>query len=681
MKTTRVVSLSALAFVCGSLALTTVWAETPTLNPEFFATLRSGNVRQLREALDRGASVKARDAHGNTPLLLAAVYGDAACLQLLLDRGAEVNTTNALDSTALQRAAFDFNKLKLLVARGAQVNTRSALGHTPLMVAARSANSHQAVEFLLAHGAEVNATNVDGATALMAAAAGGDARTVQLLLKYGADANAQPGIGFEHFVFGGARSPLMWAAFRGNTAIMKQLVAAGAKVNAEGSVGTPLSQAAWADRTTAADWLIARGADVNQMTHMDGYTPLHWAASTESRDARLVKLLLQHGANPNVGGGTHIDAFMDVPQTPLMLARRRGETDVLAALLAKGATNETLDSVKSIQPPARQLPASLDSATLRAAVNRAVPPLQATAIISKQSFVNHASKQDCTSCHQQYLPLAAIGSARSFHASVDATAEQELTRMVALGEHKNHESDWVPVFHPDAVFTKGYVLFGYANAGLPADELTDSAVNHLALIQGRDGQWYNNLPRPPLQTDDVGATALAVHALQKYPLPGRKAEFAKRVERARKWLWNAKPENHEARVYQLLGLAWAGEPAVKLQPLAKALLAEQRADGGWAQLPKLDSDAYATSQALYALRVGAGFNHADPAVDRGRRHLLTTQLADGTWHVRRRAFPFQPTMNSGFPHGRDSWISAAGTSWAVMALSLPDQSGELALKR
>ena len=27
-------------------------------------------------------------------------------------------------------------------------------------------------------------------------------------------------------------------------------------------------------------------------------------------------------------------------------------------------------------------------------------------------------------------------------------------------------------------------------------------------------------------------------------------------------------------------------------------------------------------------------------------------------------------MDSGFPHGRDGWISAAGTSWAVMALSV-----------
>lgn len=677
MKTPRVVSLNVLAMVCGSLTLTTALADPPNLSPEFFATLRGGEVRPLRQALARGASISARDAQGNTPLILSAAYGDISTLKLLLDRGAEINATNKAGATALLRAGGDFGKIKLLVERGAQVNVRSALGHTPLMVAARSANSHQAVAFLLAHGADVNAMNIDGATPLMAAVAGGDEQTVELLLKQGAKANAQPGLGFEHFVFGGARSPLMWAAFRGNTRIMQMLVDAGADVNAEGSVGTPLSQAAWADRAAAAEWLIAHGAKVNQMTHMDGYTPLHWAASTEGSDARLVKLLLQHGADPNVGGGAHIDAFMDVPQTPLMLARRRGETDILAALLASGATNETPDRIRSAPVPARQLPAKLDVATVRTAVNQAVPPLQETALISKKSFANHASKQDCTSCHQQYLPLAAMGSARNFRADVDDAAQRELALMIAAGEHKNHEADWVPVFHPEAVGTKGYTLFGYANAGLPADELTDASVHHLALIQGPEGQWYNNLPRPPLQTDDIGATALAVHALQKYPLPGRKTEFAKRVERARNWLWKVKTDNHEGRVYQLLGLAWAGEPAAKLQPLAKALIAEQRADGGWAQLSKLNSDAYATGQAVYALRVASGLSNTHPAVDRGRRYLLDTQLGDGTWHVRRRAFPFQPTMDSGFPHGRDGWISASGTSWAVLALSLPDGSDEL----
>ncbi|HBY59847.1 MAG TPA: hypothetical protein DEH78_08475 [Solibacterales bacterium] len=45
-------------------------------------------------------------------------------------------------------------------------------------------------------------------------------------------------------------------------------------------------------------------------------------------------------------------------------------------------------------------------------------------------------------------------------------------------------------------------------------------------------------------------------------------------------------------------------------------------------------------------------------------------MPDGSWMVRTRASPVQVFKDSGFPHGRDQWISAAGTSWAAMALAL-----------
>ncbi|HEY6166496.1 MAG TPA: ankyrin repeat domain-containing protein [Verrucomicrobiae bacterium] len=680
MKTTNLVvwlSLSVLLLVPSPLAD----AASAQLNADFFGVLRSSDTGKLRDALDHGASANARDAQGNTPLTLAAVYGDTAAMRLLLERGAEVNATNAAGATALMRAATDHRKAALLAERGANVNARSAFGNTALMLAARPANSHRTVELLLAHGADAKAATQFGATALMAAAAGGDEKSVELLLKHGADPNAQTTPNEPGFIFGGGRSALMWASFRGDLAIMKRLIAAGADVNGVGGLGTPLAQAAWSDQTAAARLLLDRGARHNLAGPMDGYTPLHWAAGTESKDAALVKLLLQHGADPNLGGGEQVDSFMGTLQTPIMLARRRGETPVFELLKASGATAGTPDRAPAVAPPARSLPEKFDLATVRAAIARAVPPLQRTAIESKQAFVRHSSKQDCTSCHQQHLPLAATAAARRQGVPVDTAAEQALIKIIAPGELKNFELDWQPLFHPDPVFTKGYTLLSFASADLPAEEITDAAVHHLAAIQGADGQWFNNLPRPPIQTGDIGATALAVHALQRYPLPGRKAEFARRVERARQWLWNAKPQNTDSRIYQLLGLAWTGESSRKLQPLAKALLAEQRADGGWAQLPALTSDAYATAQAVYALRVGARLANSEPAVERGQRFLLQTQLDDGTWHVRRRAFPFQPTISSGFPHGRDAWISAAATSWAVMALSLPDSTQTAALKQ
>jgi mono/diheme cytochrome c family protein len=93
----------------------------------------------------------------------------------------------------------------------------------------------------------------------------------------------------------------------------------------------------------------------------------------------------------------------------------------------------------------------------------------------------------------------------------------------------------------------------------------------------------------------------------------------------------------------------------------------------------LDSDAYATGQSLYALMEAARVSFGNLVVRRGIDFLLRTQLADGTWHVRRRAHPFQPPMDSGFPHGADGWISSAGTGWAVMALVTSLDQGQTPL--
>src|SRR5262249_13807004 len=41
-----------------------------------------------------------------------------------------------------------------------------------------------------------------------------------------------------------------------------------------------------------------------------------------------------------------------------------------------------------------------------------------------------------------------------------------------------------------------------------------------------------------------------------------------------------------------------------------------------------------------------------------------------TWYVRSRSKPFQTYFESGFPHGKDQFISLAASSWATTALAL-----------
>jgi hypothetical protein len=106
-----------------------------------------------------------------------------------------------------------------------------------------------------------------------------------------------------------------------------------------------------------------------------------------------------------------------------------------------------------------------------------------------------------------------------------------------------------------------------------------------------------------------------------------------------------------------------------IQKVGQKLIAAQHPDGGWGQLSTLASDAYATGQSLTALRDSGVLRTTDPIYQRGVRFLLDTQLEDGSWFVRTRTVPAQPYFDSEFPHGRNQFISAAATSWAVIALA------------
>ena len=98
-------------------------------------------------------------------------------------------------------------------------------------------------------------------------------------------------------------------------------------------------------------------------------------------------------------------------------------------------------------------------------------------------------------------------------------------------------------------------------------------------------------------------------------------------------------------------------------------VAAQRPDGGWAQNPNLESDAYATGESLWALHESGLLKPTDPAYRRGVKFLLSTQWPDGSWYVRSRAPKFQPYFESGFAFAHDQWVSSAATSYAVMALA------------
>ncbi len=646
------------------LACISVLAAAPaSANNSIFESIRAGDRAAVKTLLKNSDAVNARDELGNTPLMAAAWIADAAVLEVLLKAGADVSATNKAGANALLYAATVEDKARLLVAGGASVKAQSALGNTALMLAARKVGNSRTVKLLLERGAEVNATNIFGATALMAAAAAGDMDSVRLLLDRGADVNAKPNMNTDGFIWGGGRTALMWASFLGNEPLVKLLLERGAKIGEFTPVGGALGQAAWGGHAGAARLLLAAGAQVDQRDLIANYTPLHWAASAEHSSPALAELLLAHGADANAEGGQPVDNFLGLTQTPLSLARKRGDTPIVQALLKAGA-KETPALARSGRTSAQTSGAK----TVAEAIQRALPPLTKTAEDSAATFVRHRSKQDCISCHQQQLPLAAMSLAHSRQFTTDRDAARH--QLVLLKKTlTDPESGLQVTFLPEAAIFAGYSSVNLQGEREPASLATDSMVHMLTTIQHPDGHWSWNIPRPPIQASDITATALAVQMIKSYGIPARRQELDSRVRRARSWLAKTRAETNEERVHQLLGLAWAGEKSGALKKLAQELIRQQRPDGGWGQLAGLDSDAYGTGQSLYALMEGGKISPNDPTVRRGTDFLLRTQLADGTWHVRRRAHPFQPPMDSGFPHGADGWISSAASSWAVMALA------------
>jgi hypothetical protein len=288
-------------------------------------------------------------------------------------------------------------------------------------------------------------------------------------------------------------------------------------------------------------------------------------------------------------------------------------------------------------------------------------------------------KSGCISCHNISLPTMAMVLASERGFVVDEAARKENIKAALASKNFFEPKDLMKLEEvPGQTMTTGYTLMGLAAEKYPGDALTDAMALWSASTQFADGSW--NLPahRAPIEYSPFTGTALGLRALQLYGPPAKHQEFEARIAKARRWLEQNTPRDNEGRTFRLLGLGWAGADENIVKEAVDALIRTQRADGGWPQLPGLESDAYATGEALYALRTGGNLSPLHEAYRKGVANLLRTQLSDGSWLVHTRSYPVQPYFESGFPHGPDQWISAAATSWATLALTLAldDPSGK-----
>lgn len=607
--------------------------------------LSEGDLKQFMSAVEAEPGLlNARGPEGSTPFMYAVVYLEPDTLARLLKLGADPNRANDAHGTALMWAARDLAKTRLLVRHGADVNARSDNRRTPLMIAARRPGARAVVKFLLDHGADPNPnTNPTGESSpLLEALTGGDQEIIDLLIRRGANVKATGEWGLTMALVSGCG---------------KAFESLAAQITDRDVYTMALSFSAVLGDAKAFRVMLDKGADVNA-ADPTGRTPLMYAAISDLMPTEAIELMIQRGADVNARS-THArtgDAGLSV----LDIARLNGETPVVRLLERHGARGSTNASVT------RTRPASND---VRNAVERSLPLLQ-------RADAGFAKGAGCASCHDNSMESMAYGLAAKRGFRIDTAGAQAHVafngEQLTASRDRLHEGYYVtPVGDMFSDFTLGYQLVGLHAQGRQPDMNTDAAVMLLRSRQKPNGEWaYPKADtRPPIGVDHVSQTALSMRGLQLYAPRLQKAEYARAVRRAADWLARVQVEGHENRAWRVTGLAWAGNQPEALRTAVKELLATQRADGGWSDLPTTASTAYATGLGLVALHT-AGLPVTDPAYQRGVRYLLETQEEDGSWHIRTRALGFQPYFDAGFPHDHDQWISAAATSWATMALVL-----------
>ncbi|TFW27115.1 ankyrin repeat domain-containing protein [Duganella callida] len=159
---------------------------------EFFRAVQLDGVGRVKAMLAKGVSPNARDANGETGLIVAMRYEALNVARLLMDqRAIDIEAKAPNGNTALMMAAFRKNKDAVLdmLKRGAQVNQK---GWTALHYAA-AAGSVEITTLLLDKYAYIDAESPSGMTPLMIAAREGQEDVVQLLLEQGADATLKDG--------------------------------------------------------------------------------------------------------------------------------------------------------------------------------------------------------------------------------------------------------------------------------------------------------------------------------------------------------------------------------------------------------------------------------------------------------------------------------------------------------
>lgn len=309
-------------------------------------------VRDYNSHVTAEGRAKRLDSGGLTPLMYAVRENCLACVEVLLDKDADLDLTDPDGVSPLLLSILNANWdiAKRLIEAGADVNQWDMFGQSPLIASAGNRNDP---------GLKVDGliSQTDGLT------------VVKMLLDEGANPNMQ--------LFyrpakarGGPLSrgttPLIRAASNGDVDLMKMLLEYGAKADLpQADLQTPVSALAGARGNRGRlpeglELLLEAGVDVNVMSvphHLQrafGGTPLHYAV--KARNVNMVEALVNAGADINakdVDGLTALD-YAESRGRIGFTASRQPPNNVMAELLRSLGATEELDATPfwpNVGPP------------------------------------------------------------------------------------------------------------------------------------------------------------------------------------------------------------------------------------------------------------------------------------------------------------------------------------------
>ncbi len=489
--------------------------------PLFLAASHAGNIDVVKLLLAKGARLdQSANKMGSTALLGASATNDTDTMKLLMKEGDKPDAVDLGGNTPLMLAAGFGNSamVELLLAKGAKVNAQSApalgpgvkngpiaIGNLSPLLLAASGRDVRTVRLLLKAGADVNARDVRGMTPVMLAVATDhpNDEIIKLLLAQKPDLSVKSKAG---------ETVLDWVRKFRNPTVLAVFPAAASEVSPSSSnrpdmgdvrkaaeKGVSLLQTSSASAFREGGCISCHAGNITTATlavaRAKGLSLDQPRAAELARDTRLAFLAASNG----------LFERSDPPAAEIL-------TYALFALITEGV------------PPDRTIDAMIQNLAAQQLADGSwgapgiVRPPTADGIFTHTAFAIRVLQHYAPPARNEEMKGRIARAARLLASTTPATTEDAVMQMLGLKwagveagridklakgvlALQQTNGGWAQTRHlaPDAYAT-GTALYALHEAGLPVDSTAyRNGVRFLAATQGPDGSWHVASRAPKFQ--------------------------------------------------------------------------------------------------------------------------------------------------------------------------------------